>query len=336
MLQYGVIGFGYWGPNLVRVFSSAKQSTVRYVCDAQDDRRELAARAYPQARVISDHRELLADPSIDAVIVATPVSTHFRIAMEALEAGKHVFVEKPLAATLSETRQLLDKAKAADRVIFVDHTFVYTEAVRKIAQLIKDDELGDILYYDSTRVNLGLFQHDVNVIWDLVVHDVAILDHIVPYKPVAVSAITSSPIPDQRESIAYVTLFYDANFIAHIHASWLAPVKIRRTLIGGTRRMAVYDDLEPSEKVKIYDKGVDLVSDPEQSYALKVGYRSGDMVAPMIDPNEALSTAAAHANECFLENRQPVTNGDVGHRVVQVLEAADESSRSGGQRIGLG
>lgn len=335
MLQYGVIGFGYWGPNLVRVLSTAERSMVKYVCEARDHRRELVAKMYPMAKVITDYRELLEDPDVDVVAIATPVSTHSRLAVEALEAGKHVFVEKPLAATVEEASHILEKAQAANRTVFVDHTFVYTEAVRKIANLIDNQELGELLYYDSTRVNLGLFQHDVNVIWDLVVHDIAILDRISPNPPTSVMAITSSPIPNQHESIAYVTLFYEKNFIAHIHASWLSPVKIRRTLIGGTRRMIVYDDLEPSEKIKIYDKGVELVHDPAASYALQVGYRSGDMVSPMINPYEALATAVSHANASFLEGVQPITSGNTGYQVVRILEAANQSAQQGGRRIDL-
>jgi len=335
MLKYGVIGFGYWGPNLVRVLNTAERSMVRYVCDARDHRRELAERMYPTTKVVTDHRELLADPDVDVIAIATPVSTHSQLAMEALEAGKHVFVEKPLTATSEEARQVVEMARATNRTVFVDHTFVYTEAVRKIADLIDNQELGELLYYDSTRVNLGLFQHDVNVIWDLVVHDLAILDRITLHPPTSVMAIASSPIPNQHESIAYVTLFYEKNFIAHVHASWLSPVKIRQALIGGTRRMIVYDDLEPSEKIKIYDKGVELVHDPAESYALQVGYRSGDMVSPMINPYEALANAVNHANASFLEGVQPITNGDTGYQVVRILEAANQSAQQGGRRIDL-
>jgi predicted dehydrogenase len=335
MLNYGVIGYGYWGPNLVRVLNGAEDSHVSIVCDRDPKRLAALQKIYPAIRTSSDPTELIADPAIDVVVIATPVSTHFPLGLAALQAGKHIFVEKPLASSTQESACLLEEAEKRHRIIFVDHTFVYTGAVRKIRDLIDAAKLGDILYYDSVRVNLGLFQSDVNVIWDLVVHDLAILERLLPDRPTAVSAIAARPIANQPEGIAYVSLYYPGDVIAHIHASWLAPVKVRQTLIGGTKRMIVYNDLDPSEKIKLYDKGVEVVTDTAEAHRMKVGYRSGDMLAPDIDGTEALVYAARHANDCFASGSQPITNGAVGHRIVTILEAADASMRDRGQPIPL-
>jgi predicted dehydrogenase len=334
-LRYGVIGFGYWGPNLVRAVNGADASVVRIVCERDPKRRALAEKLYPGIRAVADPEEVMRDSDIDVVAIATPVSTHFPLAREALLQGKHVFVEKPLASSSAESAELLRLAGEQGRQIFVDHTFVYTGAVRKLAELARSDHLGRILYYDSVRVNLGLFQSDVNVIWDLVVHDLAILEQIMPEAPIAVSAVASNPLDYGPESIAYVSVHYPREVVAHIHASWLAPVKVRQTLIGGTKRMVVYNDLEPTEKIKIYDRGVEVVTDPAEAARLKVGYRAGDILSPLVDQTEALAVAAKHANECFLEDRPPITDAKVGHRVVTVLEAAARSAREGGSRVKL-
>ena len=333
MIGIGVIGYGYWGPNLVRNFMEAPGSTVSVVCDLSADRLAQARRRYPSIKTTDDYAVLLGDPAVAAVAIATPVSSHFTLAMQALKAGKHVLVEKPLAANSAQAVQLIEEAAGRKRVLMVDHTFVYTGAVRAIRELVSSGALGDIFYYDSVRVNLGLFQHDVNVIWDLAVHDLAILDFVLASKPSAVSATGISHIHGQPENVAYITLFFPDNQIAHLHVNWLAPVKVRRTLIGGSDKMIVYDDLEPSEKVKIYDKGVTLSASGEQVYELLVSYRSGDMWAPKLDDSEGLRREALHFIDCIENNKQPETDGHAGLRVVRVLEAADQSLASRGKLI---
>src|SRR4026209_2095632 len=258
MINVGVIGYGYWGPNLVRNFLAAPGSAVTSVCDLREERLSSLGKLYPGIKTCSNSTELINDPQIDAVIIATPVSSHFELAMSALKAGKHVLVEKPLAARSDQARKLVDEALARKLVLLVDHTFVYTDTVRKIRELIASGQLGEIYYYDSVRVNLGLFQHDVNVIWDLAVHDLAIMDYLLPVQPVGVSATGIGHVPGEPENMAYVTLHFDANVMAHLHVNWLSPVKVRKTLLGGSRKMVSYDDLEPSEKIRVYDKGITL------------------------------------------------------------------------------
>src|SRR5215475_10124332 len=333
MLKVGVIGYGYWGPNLVRNFFDAPGATVVSISDRRPDSPAAAQRRYPSPKTVDDAFELIGDPSVDAVAIATPVSTHFELAMKSLEAGKHVLVEKPLASTSDQCLKLIDEAARKNLVLMVDHTFVYTGAVRKIRELVTGRVLGDVYYYDSVRVNLGLFQHDVNVIWDLAVHDLSILDYVLEDKPVAVSATAISNIAGQPENVAYITLFFSGNEIGHIHVNWLAPVKVRRTLIGGSEKMIVYDDIEPSEKVKIYDKGIRIEPQREELYELLVSYRSGDMWAPKLDTTEALRTEALHFIDCIADNKQPETNGQAGLRLVRMVEAAERSLRGRGQLV---
>ncbi len=336
MIGVGVIGYGYWGPNLVRNFMEAPGSNVVAVSDLLEERlRPLAAR-YPTVKTTKDYRDLLRDTKIDAIIIATPVSTHFDIAMQALKAGKHVLVEKPIAATSEQASRMIEEAARRRLVLAVDHTFIYTGAVRKIRDLIATGALGDIYYYDSVRINLGLFQHDVNVIWDLAVHDLSIMDYVLPARPVAVAATGISHIPGQPENIAYITLFFADRQIAHVHVNWLTPVKVRRTLIGGSEKMIVYDDLEPSEKVKIYDKGITVGQKPEAVYELLVSYRSGDMWAPRFDATEALRTEALHFIECVERKEECMeADGRAGLRIVQMLEAAEKSLHARGQLVEL-
>ena len=343
MIRLGVVGYGYWGPNVVRNFSEVPGCQLVAVSDMQPERLAAVRARYPGVDTFTDPSELVTDPRIDAVAIVTPVSTHYELAMLALRAGKHVLVEKPLAATSDEAVRLVDEADRRGLVLSVDHTFVYTSAVRKIRELVTTDGLGDIYYYDSVRVNLGLFQHDVNVLWDLAVHDLAILDHVLPAQPCAVSATGMSHLGGGPENIAYLTLFFDSRLIAHIHVNWLAPVKVRRTLIGGSRKMIVYDDLEPSEKIKVYDKGVTVNGNGNgnengngtQTYRMLVDYRSGDMCAPRLDITEALSTEAKHFITC-VEQRQPtMTDGQAGLRVVRVLEAASRSIAARGRVVEL-
>jgi len=335
MIKIGVIGYGYWGPNLVRNFMAAPGSAVTSVCDLLEERLTPLQKLYPSLKTVSCSSDLINDPTIDAVVIATPVSSHFDLAMAALKAGKHVLVEKPLAARSDQARRLIDEAAARKLVLLVDHTFVYTDAVRRIRELIASNQLGDIYYYDAVRVNLGLFQHDVNVIWDLAIHDLSIMDYVLPAKPVAVSATGMSHIPGQPENVAYITLFFSSAQIAHVHVNWLTPVKVRHTLIGGSEKMILYDDLEPSEKLKVYDKGIHVTPRPEEVYKMLVSYRSGDMWAPRLDNTEALQTEALHFIDCIESNRQPDTDGLAGLRMVSMIEAAETSLRDRGRLIEL-
>jgi predicted dehydrogenase len=335
MIGLGVIGYGYWGPNLVRNFAEVPGARIVKVADRRPERLALVRQRYPGVEATTDCGELVADPRVDAVAVATPVSTHFEFGMQALRAGKHTLIEKPLAATSEQALRLVEEADRRKRVLMVDHTFVYTGAVRRIEELIADGTLGEINYYDSVRVNLGLFQHDVNVVWDLAVHDLAIMDHVLKVRPCAVTATGMSHVAGQPENIAYLTLFFETNLIAHVNVNWLAPVKIRRTLIGGSRRMVVYDDLEPSEKVKVYDKGITVANDGESLYKLLVGYRMGDMWAPQLDMTEALRTQALHFVRCIEHGEPAITGGEAGLRVVQILEAATQALRDRGRLVEL-
>lgn len=333
MISVGVIGYGYWGPNLVRNFFEAPGFRMAAVADLSPERRAQAASRYPSVRTTADYHEILADPKIDAVAIATPVSTHFALAREALRAGKHVLVEKPLASSSEEARQLIEEAEQRHRVLLVDHTFVYTGAVRKIHELVAAGDLGEIYYYDSVRVNLGLFQHDVSVIWDLGVHDLSIMDYVLAREPRAVSATGIRHVPDTPESLAYLTLFFDGNLLAHFHLNWLAPVKVRKTLIGGSRKMIVYDDLEPSEKLKVYDKGITVNDSVESVYKTLISYRTGDMWSPRLDLTEALRTEAEHFLQCIEQGQRPLTGGEAGLRVVRILEAASQSMAERGRPV---
>src|SRR5215210_5240429 len=299
MIGVGVIGYGYWGPNLVRNFMEAPGSTVISVSDLHAARLAELQNRYPSVKTTSNYKDLLDDPAIDAVAIATPVSTHFELAMQAIKAGKHVLVEKPLTSTSEQGQRLIEEASARNLVLMVDHTFVYTGAVKKISDLVASNALGEIFYYDSVRVNLGLFQHDVNVIWDLAVHDLSIMDHVLPLRPRAVSATGMTHVTGGHENVAYITLFFASAQIAHVHVNWLTPVKVRHTLIGGSEKMILYDDLEPSEKLKVYDKGISVAPGPEDVYRMLVSYRSGDMWAPRLDNTEALQTEALHFIDCI-------------------------------------
>jgi predicted dehydrogenase len=335
MINIGVIGYGYWGPNLVRNFAEIPGARLAVVSDLRPERLALVQARHPQIKTTTDHHDLLKDPSVDAIAIATPVSTHFDLAMKALHGGKHVLVEKPLAATVEQGERLIEEAERCKRILMVDHTFVYTGAVRKIKELMGRSQLGELYYYDSVRVNLGLFQHDVNVLWDLAVHDLSIMDYVLGARPSAVAATGIAHVPGQPKDVAYLNCFFDSNLIAHFHVNWLAPVKIRRTLIGGSKQMIVYDDLEPSEKVKIYNKGITLSNGPEGVYQLLVDYRTGDMWAPQLDTAEALRVEALHFVECIDQGQKPLTDGHAGLRVVRTLEAASHSLAQRGRPLEL-
>ncbi|MGH8315881.1 MAG: Gfo/Idh/MocA family protein, partial [Steroidobacterales bacterium] len=294
-----------------------------------------AGKRHPAARLESDWKQVINDPTVDAVMVATPVESHFRIAMAALQAGKHVLVEKPITPTSREASMLVAEAKTRGLILMVDHTYVYTGAVRKIRDLVTKGDVGDIYYYDSTRVNLGLFQHDVNVIWDLAVHDLAILDFLLDASPTAVSANGANHVTGGPDNMAYITLYFESGAIAHVNVNWLAPVKIRQTLIGGSRRMIVYDDLQPSEKVKVYDRGVNLTTNENERHKMLVSYRMGDMWAPELSVKEALLTEIEHFGACVRKEATPMTSGESGLRVVKALEAATISLHKHGHPVEL-
>ena len=333
MFGIAVIGYGYWGPNLVRNFMQAEGARVVAVCDMNAKRRAQVESLYPTVKTYADVKETLADPNVNAVVIATPVSTHFELAMMALQAGKHVLVEKPMTQTSEEAQKLIDEAARQKVTLMVDHTFVYTSTVGKIKELVSQGSLGQLYYYDSVRVNLGLFQHDVNVLWDLAVHDLSIMDFVLGRAPKMIAATGVASVPSQPESLAYLTCFFEDNLLAHFHVNWLAPVKIRKTLIGGSHKMIEWDDMELSEKLRVYDKGITVGGSAEGVYQLKVGYRAGDMWAPHIPNVEALAVEARHFVDCATSGRKPTTDGQAGLRVVRILEAASKSMAKHGAPI---
>jgi predicted dehydrogenase len=321
----GVVGYGYWGPNLVRNFAQVDGAAVVAVCDASAARLDVVAKLYPAVSTYTDIASTLADPAVDAVAIATPVHTHASLAREALRAGKHVFVEKPFTSTSAEAEELIALADERDLTLMVDHTFIYTSAVRKINELVRAGDLGSLYYYDSVRVNLGLFQSDVSVMWDLAVHDLSIMDFLLDRDPVTVSATGVAHVAGHPENMAYLTCMFDDNLIAHIHVNWLAPVKVRQTLLCGSEKMVVFDDVDMSEKVKVYDKGVILDDAAEHVYQRHVGYRTGDMWAPRLDNIEALAVETRHFVDCIRTGATPLSDGRAGWRVVRILEAAHDS-----------
>lgn len=335
MINLGVIGYGYWGPNLVRNFVANETTGVAMVCDRDQERLARVRALYPAIRLTTSAEDLINDREVDAVVISTPVDAHFPLALAALEAGKHVFVEKPIASTAEQAQRLIEEAEKRRLVLAVDHTFVYTAAVRKMHELIRSDAFGKVRYYDSTRVNLGLFQHDVNVLWDLAVHDLSIMQYILDGSPVAVSATGHSHRPGQPEYAAFLTVFLDDGTIAHVNVNWLSPVKIRRTLVGGERQMIVYDDLETSEKIKLYDKGIVINETPEQVHKLLISYRTGDLWSPNLPATEALAVEARHFAACVNGEEKPITGGDAGLQIVRILEAANDSMRNRGAPVTL-
>jgi len=331
----GVIGCVYCGPNLLRNFAVKDGAQLGWICDTDEARLAAMARRYPAAQTTADHQKLLADSHLDAVAVVTPVATHFKIAKEALIAGKHVLVEKPLTATARQAEDLIELAERNRLTLMVDHTFVYTGAVRKMKEIVGSGELGDLLYFDSVRINLGLFQRDINVLWDLAPHDLSIMDYLIERQPYAISALGSCHIERGIEKIAYLMMQFPYHLIAHFHFNWLAPVKIRRTLIAGSRKMILYDDIEPTEKVRVYDKGVtaNRIGDREADYQTLVSYRTGDVWAPKLDTTEALRYVTAEFLNSIRDKRRPLTDGQAGLRVVRLLEAAQQSLKEGGRQV---
>lgn len=332
-MNFGVIGYGYWGPNVVRNLMSLEGSHVSAIAEISQEARRRAQKAYPGVTVTSDSSEVITAGDIDAVAIVSPVWTHYELTKCALKNGKHVFVEKPFTSTAEQGEELIELAAKKNLTIMVDHTFLFTGAVRKIKQLLDDDALGNLYYYDSTRVNLGLFQHDVNVLWDLAPHDLSIMDYLIKGNPEAVVATGQGHL-NGHEDVAFMTLYFPEKVIAHINVNWLSPVKVRTTLIGGEKRMLVWNDLEADEKVKVYDKGV-KISGREGVYELLVSYRSGDMWSPQLEQAEALRLELAYFVDCISNGHEPFNNGCAGLRVVRMLEAASESLRQRGALVQL-
>lgn len=333
VIRFGVIGYGYWGPNIVRNFQAQENAEVVAVCDKSPKSLARLQRAYPEIPVTSDQMELLTSTEVDAVAVVTPVWTHFELAKLALENGKHVFVEKPFTCTTAQAEQLMDLAERKNLQIMVDHTFLFTGAVKRIKQLVDDGTLGKLYYYDSTRVNLGLFQHDCNVIWDLAPHDLSIMDHLVMSQPEAIVATGANHLNGHAD-VAFLTIYYPNNLVAHINVNWLSPVKVRTTLLGGEKKMLVWNDLEADEKIKVYDRGVQMVSG-EAVYQQLVSYRTGDMWSPNVEQIEALKVEASYFVDCIRNSRKPFNGGAAGLRIVRMLEAADESLKHRGKVVKL-
>ena len=333
VVKFGVIGYGYWGPNVVRNLDQYDGSEVVTVCDKSPAARKRIHKTYPHISVVSETTDLVSSTEIDAVAIVTPVWTHYELTKAALENGKHVFVEKPFTSDSAQAEELINLAEKKNLKIMVDHTFLFTGAVKKIGQLLDEGALGNIYYYDSTRVNLGLFQHDVNVIWDLAPHDLSIIDHLIKETPEAVSATGQSHL-NGHEDVAFITVYFPNKIIAHINVNWLSPVKVRTTLIGCEKKMLVWNDLEADEKIKIYDKGVHI-SSREGLYNLLVNYRSGDMWSPQVEQIEALKQELAYFVDCIAKNQTPFNDGAAGLRVVKLLEAANQSVKQRGAFVRL-
>jgi predicted dehydrogenase len=333
MVKIGVLGYGYWGPNIARNFNSIDGAEVVSICDRTQKSLSRARKTYPNVLLTTNYNEVLTAHDIDAVAVITPVSTHFELAKKALQNGKHVFVEKPFTATAAQAEELIELAEKRNLKIMVDHTFLFTGAVRKIKEIIQNRELGDLYYYDSVRINLGLFQNDVNVIWDLAPHDFAIMDYLIQEKPNALSACGKSHV-NNMEDTAYITVHFSNNMIAHFNVNWLSPVKVRTTLVGGEKKMLVWNDVDADEKIKVYDKGID-VKTKEGVYDLLVSYRSGDMWAPKVDHIEALKLESEYFVDCITNDKTPLNDGYAGLRIVKLLEACDESLKNNGCLVKL-
>lgn len=332
MLIIGIIGYGYWGTNLVRNFNNHPFCRIAKVADARQERRALLEKNYPSIQTVSQGNEIIGDNGIDAVVIATPVHTHYLLAKSALLSGKHVLIEKPMAASTAEAEELMEIAMQKNLIIMVDHTFLYTGAVQKIKSLIETDSIGIPRYFDSTRINLGLFQPDINVLWDLAPHDISMLTFLINERPYSINATGVSHTRNGIENIAYMTVNYEMDFIAHFNCSWTSPVKIRQTLIGGDAKMIVYNDLEASEKVRVYDTGYTHTTEEDQ-FNIRVDYRTGDVFIPKLSGNEALGSVAEDFVRSVLDNRQPISSATLGLEVVKLLEASQESIRNRGKEV---
>jgi len=332
MIKIGIIGYGYWGPNLVRNFFGQKNCIIKTVADARPHRLQTLKNAYPSISGELDAEDIINDPEIEAVVIATPVFTHFELAKKALLNGKHVLLEKPMASSVKECEILIDLAQQKNLLLMVDHTFLYTGAVEKIKEIIDSDTLGNIKYLDSTRINLGLFQPDINVLWDLAPHDLSILRFLHDEKPYSVNATGISHTNNNIENIAFMTINYPSGFIAHLNCSWSSPVKVRMMMIGGDKKMIVYNDVEPTEKIKIYDTAYSIKSDDEKKSIL-VDYRVGDIYVPKINNKEALGAVADDFINGILENKTPRSSFSIGLDIVKLLEASELSIKNKGEEI---
>ena len=336
MIKVGMVGCGYWGPNLIRNFAACPDTQLLWACDIDPNRIKKALGSYPAVKSTMDFNDILKDSQVDAVAIATPVHTHYPLAKACLESGKHVLLEKPLALSVSEGEKLIELSHKKGLQLMCDHTFCYTGAVRKMKEILDSGVLGELLYFDSIRINLGLFQQDINVIWDLAPHDLSILDFLINDRPVSVSAHGVCHAGNEIENIAYVILRYANSFIAHFHLNWLSPVKIRKTIIGGSEKMMVWNDLEQDEKIKIYNKGITVKKNEEtERNRLLVSYRTGDMYAPQFDDTEALFSMVKEFAACIDENRPALTDGEAGLRALRILEATQRSIRAGGANVGI-
>jgi predicted dehydrogenase len=333
MINVSVIGVGYWGPNLIRNFVANPKTNIEVCCDLKEERLNAIRKIYPSLNITTDFEEIINNPKVDLIAICTPVFTHYEVAKAALTAGKHVLIEKPMTSTSQQAEDLLNIAEKKGLRIFVDHTFVYTGAVRKIKELIKSNEIGDLYYFDSVRVNLGLFQHDVNVIWDLAPHDISIMYYLLEKEPESVIATGADHLGHGIENVAYLTVHYPNNLLAHINTNWLSPVKIRQTLIAGTKKMIVWDDNQPSEKVRVYDKGIEVINTADEVYNMLIQYRTGDMFCPKISAAEALGVEIDHIVECLTANTPSIADGKAGLMVVKILEAAQESIKNRGKEV---
>ena len=334
MIQVGIIGYGYWGPNLVRNFFSQKNCNIKSVADSREHRREHLSQSYSSISALPDADDIINDPEIDAVIIATPVFTHFDLAKKALLNGKHVLLEKPMASSVKECETLIELAQQKNLVLMVDHTFLYTGAVEKIKEIIDEGALGNVKYLDSNRINLGLFQADINVLWDLAPHDLSILRYLYNEQPYSINATGICHTDNGIENIAYMTINYTSGFIAHIHCSWSSPVKVRTMLIGGDKKMIVYNDLEPTEKIKIYDTAYSIKSDEDKKNIL-VDYRIGDIYVPKISNKEALASVASDFIGSIIDSKTPRSSYVIGNDIVKLLEAAEKSIKNKGIEIKL-
>lgn len=336
MLRVGVIGYGYWGPNLVRNFNQTDGMELSVVCDLDENRLAQVKSQYPAVETTTSSRDVIEDPRIDAVAIATPCSTHYPLGKQALESGKHVLIEKPLTSKVKEAEELIELANTSGLTLMVDHTFLFHGAVNKIKEIIDSGGIGRIYYYDSVRVNLGVFQPDVNVLWDLATHDLSIMLYLLGHEPVSVVGVGVSHFGDGIENIAYLTLDLSDDIIAHFHVNWLAPVKIRKVLIGGDQKMIVFDDLQADEKVCVFDKGVNMESkSPQERQQARVEYRMGDMLAPKLDRTEPLHRMCQHFIDCINGKVEPISDGSFGLKVVKILEAGERSIKGKGQRVFL-
>jgi predicted dehydrogenase len=331
--RLAVVGCGYWGQNLIRNFADLKEAELKAVCDFDLAALARIKRRYPAVELKPGYQEVISDPRIDAVVIATPVSTHYAFARKALQDGKHVLVEKPLATSGAQVRELIDLAEKQRKVLMVDHTFLYTGAVRRMKALIDSGDVGDLLYFDSVRISLGLVQSDINVLWDLGPHDLSIMNHLCDREPISISATGMKHLNCPFENIAYVSVQFENNLIAHFHLNWLAPVKVRRTLVGGSKKMILYDDMETSEKVKVYDKGISMTHDPADRERLLTGYRNGDMLAPQLETSEALRLMAQDFANAITAQRNPISDAYSGYRVVRLLELAQRSMAQNGRPV---